>query len=176
MSGEENRAGASLSSGVSGPAVVLSVGLTALASGAAIFLLAALLLPPAAIENDQTFFVYGLLGQFLLAVGALLIMGGLVGVKAAHWPVVLVVLAVAGFAAYGFHWPGWLLPAVNNPFRPFIGQFALGGLVFVFFLVVVLSHRHRFWPMLWKPLLVAGVVVAVAIALFAWLYSRKPLA
>ncbi len=176
MSGEENRAGASLYSGVSGPAIILSAGLAALMSGAAIFLLAALLLPSAAIENDQTFFVYGLLGQFLLAVGALLIMVGLVGVRAVHWSIVLVVLAVAGFAAYGFHWPDWLLPAVNNPLRPFIGQFTLGGLVFVFFLVVLLSHRHRFWPMLWKPLLVAGGVVAVVIALLAWLYSRKPVA
>ena len=44
---------------VSGSAIVLAAGLYALVLGEAVFLLAALLLPPTAVQNDATFFVYG---------------------------------------------------------------------------------------------------------------------
>lgn len=171
MSSKEDRVIAPPSS-EGGPVIILSAGLAALTIGEAIFLLAALILPPTAVNNDTTFFLYGLLGMALVAIGALLVAGGLIGLKGAHWLIVLCVLLVAGFAAYGFHWPNWLLPPVNSPFRPFIGQFTLGGIMFVLFLVVLLSQEPRIWPALWRPLLVAALVAAIAIGLLIWLYSR----
>ncbi|HEV2579537.1 MAG TPA: hypothetical protein VGT44_01690 [Ktedonobacteraceae bacterium] len=171
MSGNENPIVVTNNPGESGPAIALSAGLAALTVGEAIFLLAALILSPSAVQND-IFLAYSLLGQALIAIGALLVAGGLIGLSAAHWLVALCVLAVAGFAAYGFHWPDALLPAATNPFRPFIGQFTLSGLMLVLFLGALLSHRQQVWPSLWRPLLVAAVIAAVAIAVVAWLYSR----
>jgi len=158
----------------SGSAIVLAAGLYALVLGEAVFLLAALLLPPTAVQNDATFFVYSLLGMAFVFTGSLLVSGGLISIKGAHWLIVLVVLLVGVFAAYGFRWPDWLLPPVDSPFRPFIGQFTLGGIMLVLFLVVLLSRWQRVWPVLWRPLLVAGAAVAVTIALLAWLYSVVP--
>lgn len=159
---------------VSGSAIALAAGLYALAVGEAVFLLAALILPPTAVQNDATFFVYGLLGMAFVFTGSLLVSGGLIGLKGAHWLVVLGVLLVAVFAAYGFHWPDWLLPSVDSPFRPFTGQFTLGGIMLVLFLVVLLSRWQRIWPVLWRPLLVAGAAAAVTIALLVWLFSVVP--
>ena len=174
MSSEEDQAIAPHNHQDSDSAMVLSAGLYALALGEAIYLLAALLLPPTAIQNDTTFFVYGLLGMAFVFIGALLVTGGLISLKGVHWLVVLGGLLVALFAAYGFRWPDWLLPSVDSPFRPFIGQFTLGGIMLVLFLVVLLSRWQRVWPALRRPLLVAGAAAAVTIAMLVWLYSLFP--
>jgi len=174
MTSEQNQAIGSRNPQDSGPAIVLSAGLYALALGEAVFLLAALLLPPTAIQNDNTFFAYGLLGMACVFIGSLLVAGGLILLNGAHWIVVLGVLLVGLFAAYVFRWPDWLLPSIDSPFRPFIGQLTLGGIILVLFLVVLLSRWQRVWPVLWRPLLVAGAAAVVTIALLAWLYSRVP--
>jgi hypothetical protein len=170
MSSKENPVVASHAPGESGPAIVLSVGLAALVVGEATFVLAALILSPSTVQNDA-FLAYSLLGQVLIAIGTLPVAGGLIVLRAAHWLVVFGVLAVGGFAAYGFRWPDWLLPSANNPFRPYIGQFTLGGLILVLFLVALLSHWQQVWSALRRPLLVAVVVSTVAIAVLAWLYT-----
>lgn len=174
MSREEDQAIAPRNPQASGSVIVLSAGLYLLALGEAVFLLAALLLPPTAVQNDATFFVYGLLGMACVFIGSLLVASGLIGIKGAHWLVVLGILLVAVFAAYGFRWPDWLLPSIDNPFRPFIGQFTLGGIMLVLFLVVLLSRWQRVWPTLWKPLLIAAATAVVTIALLVWLYSLVP--
>lgn len=174
MSRQGDRAIAPRNPQVSGSVIVLSAGLYLLALGEAVFLLAALLLPPTAVQNDTTFFAYGLLGMACVFIGSLLVSGGLIGLKGAHWLVVLGVLLVAVFAAYGFRWPDRLLPSIDNPLRPFIGQFTLGGIILVLFLVVLLSGWQRMWPTLWRPLLIAGAAAVVTIALLVWLYSLVP--
>jgi len=62
---------------------------------------------------------------------------------------------------------------VDSPFRPFTGQFTLGGIMLVLFLVVLLSRWQGIRPVLWRPLLVAGAA-AVTIALLVWLFSVVP--
>jgi len=42
------------------------------------------------------------------------------------------------------------------------------------FLVVLLSRWQGIWPVLWRPLLVAGAAAAVTIALLVWLFSVVP--
>lgn len=163
---------ASRHSGGSGPAIVLAVGFAAVVVGEAIFLLAALPIAHTGFTQNDLFLGYSLLGQALVLVGGLLVAGGLIGLRVAHWLVVLCVLLVGGFAAYGFRWPDWLLPPDTSPFRPFIGQFALGGLMLALFLVALLVHWQRTWPILWRPLLIAAIVAAVAIVLIAWQYSH----
>lgn len=174
MSSKEDQLIASYNPREIGSAIVLSAGLAVLALGEAIFLLAALLLPAAVVDNDTIFFGYGLLGMASVFVGALLVSGGLIGLKWVNWLAVLGVLLVAVFATYGFRWPEWLLPSVANPLSPFIGQFSLGGIMLVLFLVALLRRGSRAWPVLWRPLLVSAVVTAIAIALLVWLYLRIP--
>lgn len=174
MSSEENQTIAPRKSANSGSAIVLSAGVYMLALGEAIFLLADLLLSPADLQNDATFFMYGLLGMALVFFGSLLIAGSLIVLKAVHWLIILGALVLALFAGYGFRWPDWLLPAMDSPFRPFTGQFTLGAIMLVLFLAVLLSSWQRLWPTLWKPLLVAIAAIAVSIPLLAWLYSIFP--
>ncbi len=107
-----------------------------------------------------------------MLIGALLVAGGLISLRIARWPVVLCVLLVGGFAAYGFRWPNWLLPPDSSPFRPFTGQFTFGVLLLVLFIVVLLIHWHRTWPILWRPLLIAGIVAAAAIVIITLQYSH----
>jgi hypothetical protein len=172
MSSEGNRVSKSHNTAGSASAIVLAVGPGAVIVGAAIFLLAALPVAPIGFTQNDLFLSYSLLGEGLILVGALLIAGGLIGLRIVHWLVALCVLLVGGFAAYGFRWPDWLLLPVTSPFRPFVGQFTFGGLMLLLFLGTLFTRWQRIWPRLWRPLLISGIVAAVGIALIAWQYAH----
>ncbi len=174
MSDNRYPAASSQNSAWSSSAIILAVGLCAILIGEAIFLLAALPVAPIGFTQNDLFLGYSLLGQALVLLGALLVTGGLIGLRTARWVwiVAICALLMGGFAAYGFRWPDWLLPPIDSPFRPFIGQFSLGGLMLVVFLVALLACWQRVWPGLWRPLLITGIVAAISIAVVIWQYAH----